>query len=391
MKLSDYSFEDVPKMIRFVESLATKEEISKSKLDGIQDRIDVIDEKYKYDSEYEDVYYQLYELQAIVAYYGGINRKAVEFAHKAKNSMPKSKKFISALTSGIIDDLPKKVNSHSNKNDELQLDKEKGTSIVFFHQSPLTVFFLTILTTGVYSIYLFYKHWRIINQSLGVKALPVLTQFVTIIAAIFQLFSAYPLFNRIRKAANSHGEQKWARSAGFIFVVYMFCSLINNLSGRLNVTTEGTFIGSWLTSILFSFFIALILLKVQKAANFHTEKVLGKSHQFRKFYIGQIIFVVLTLGLLCFSVYSDITRLLNGTLPQGTSNQISAQRDIVNNLTKEYKDCSDSLVAKRNSVDMTNSTAVDSYNLLSSLCEGTRLKQNDAVREYDRLAGIKNQ
>src|SRR3989344_4851767 len=94
------------------------------------------------------------------------------------------------------------------KTDSNKLMKEKN-DIVFYHKSPVAVALLSILTCNIYSLYWSFKHWKSIQDSLGNKSTS--TSWWTwggsitdsrrtypVFAAIFQLFSIYPLFKLIK-------------------------------------------------------------------------------------------------------------------------------------------------------------------------------------------------
>jgi hypothetical protein len=147
-----------------------------------------------------------------------------------------------------------------------------------------------------------------------------------------------------------------------------------------------------MTTVIFLVFIdaaiAAILATVQYAANIHNVAVLGKRHAFKKVFVGEAVFVVLgmIIGVLAIvGVFVDTSS--NSSTPSVNS-EVTAAEEKMNFLRSEYEVCSSSLESRRGSVNTYSDYEVDSFNSDLQNCENTRTELNQAVSEYNRLAGF---
>lgn len=371
MKLARDNFEEVESMIRYLEKAIVDKTVNKDLITELQERLDRIDERYQYDARYKPDYFMLYELQAILSYQSGSKKDAKEFAQKAIDSA-KHQKLISSLTPIIAKTSPSKMTA--------EVEDWKGPKeILFFHKSPTTVAVLFFFTLGIYSIYWFYKHWRAIRVSTDERTYPILS-------AIFQLFTTYPLFRKIRDASEVDGYKGWDK-AGFSAVVYIVTFIFINALTRYEAKSSAEDLLFWVFIIAGQLIISFIVYNVQKAANFHTEQKLGAKHEFKKYYPGEVIFSIIGIVIFGILIIFSMINMANQSYPQGSAIQIESQRKVVDDLTIQYDACSSSLEARRDSVDTTSDQAVDAFNADWSACEDIRLRQNAAVTEYNRLNG----
>ena len=389
MKISENSFNDVQEMIHRVESWVKEGKVSESKLAGIQKRIDTLDDEYRYDADVEDDYYQLYELQAIVYRLRGQSKKAQDFANRALMALPKGRKSSSKLIGTIAGNVKSpETKIHWDEGDGDVIEKtEREGSVLFFHRSPTTVFWLSLLSLNLYNIYWVYRHWRNINKSSGQK-------YHAFWRAIFQVFFIHSLIKTIVGAAKEHRNSPWRGSVGWTSAAYIVAVFIGNATSKVTTKSQDEELIYWIFAIILTVLVAAISRAVQQTANYHNEEVVGKDYNFRntylgKLYAGEVVLSVIGVILFALGALGSFISFTENAYPQGTETEISAAKDRMDNLTEQYATCSSALSQRHDSVDTTDEAAINSYNNDWQTCEDVRLSQNDAVNEYNRLAGLK--
>lgn len=382
MQLPDVNFDDVRKMIHAIEADEGKD-LSPNQLDEYQKKLDQIDRFYKHDHAYDSRRHELYELQALLHDKSGDAKLAAQFAVSALGfaddpSMMRSKRVKQLALKATTESEGTAMADAVTPNAYGQ--KTSDGAIVFFHKSPLTAALLSFFSLNIYNLYWAYKHWRLIRLSTGERTYPVLS-------AIFQVFTIYSLFKRIRNAATSHGFSAW-QNAGALAAFYIVLILIGNTLARIEPKNAGDDILVVLLSLLFTGMIAAIVYTVQKAANYSNERTLGNGFKYPKYLTGEIIFS--TIGILLFCVLIGVTayNASTNTYPQGSVAEIEAQQLVMDDLTKQYEECSTDLTSRESKLDTDNADEVDTYNADWDACEAIRLKQNTAVDEYNRLGGF---
>lgn len=331
--------------------------------DHAQKKLDKLADRFQDDKEIGSAKYKMYELQALLHYFQNNDEAALDFIHEAVKAKGNSYKRAEQII--------KKIESSEKQ--------PKKNEVIFFYKSPLTVALLSFFTFNIYSLYWTYKHWRAIRLSTGERTFPILS-------AIFQLFTAYPLFKQIRNGANRHGYKKFQK-AGIAALGYilMFFTL-NAIWGAESKTAAGA-ITAIVFIILIAAGIAAVLSVVQRAANAHNIAVLGKRHRFQKVFVGEIIFTIIgvIVGILAIiGMFSSV-----GTVSMDSlSSEAKDAYQRMESLRSRHDTCSSDLGAKRDSVNIYNDYAVNSYNNDLEDCENTRLELNRTVDEYNRLAGF---
>lgn len=97
------------------------------------------------------------------------------------------------------------------------------------------------------------------------------------------------------------------------------------------------------------------------------------------------IFIVLIVIAIA-SSSSDSTN--TGTSQSATPTpEIQAEKDKMDSLTAQYKQCSSDLAARESTVNKYSQSAVDSYNSDWQACEDVRLEQNAQVDKYNSMIG----
>lgn len=264
------------------------------------------------------------------------------------------------------------------KNDSPENHPIKKTEI-FFYKAPLTVFLLTLFTFSLYSLYWAYKHWQAINMSTGKKTYPVLS-------AIFQLFTAYPLFKQIRDNAIDHGDKKF-KKAGYFATSYVLLLFALNLVLHFEPEKEIEAVELIALIIILTAGVAVILSVVQRAANVHNIAVLGKKHEFQKVFKGEIVFTIIGATIMALVILGFFSTVTLGTNSKETNNEISVLEAKMNLLRQQHETCSSALEAGQASVDVNNDDETDTFNSAVDSCEHTRMQLNAVIDEYNRSAG----
>lgn len=331
--------------------------------DHAQKKLDKLAERFQDDKEIGSAKYKMYELQALLHYFQNNDEAALDFMHEAIKAKGGSYKRAEQLIEKI-------------ESSEKQPSKN---GVIFFHKSPLTVALLSFFTFNIYSLYWSYKHWRSIRLSTGERTFPILS-------AIFQLFTAYPLFKQIKNNANKHGYKKF-KKAGLTALGYILMFFTLNAIWRIEPSTTGSAVTAVVFIALIAAGIAAVLSVVQRAANAHNIAVLGKRHKFQKVFVGEIIFTVIgvVFGILAIiGIFSSI-----GTVSMDSlSSEAKDAYQKMESLRSQHDICSSDLEARRYSVNTYDDYAVNSYNSDLEDCENTRLELNRTVDEYNRLAGF---
>ena len=91
----------------------------------------------------------------------------------------------------------------------------------YFSVSTRKFAILFTCTFGLYGIYWFYKHWRIIRDQEGLDIIPVMR-------ALFQIFFVYALFDHVNNTARKH-DLNAAIAAGPLAAGFIILSLLSNL------------------------------------------------------------------------------------------------------------------------------------------------------------------
>ena len=329
-----------------------------------QKKLDQLAERYQNNTNIGSAKYKLYELQALLHYFQHNDGLALDFIHEAIATKGGSYKRAEQLIEKI----------------EASEKQPKKNGILFFHRSPVIVALFSFFTFGFYSIYWSYKHWRAIRLSTGERTFPILS-------AIFQLFTAYPLFKQIRNAATTSGYAKF-HTAGLTATGYLLMLFILNSIWRYEPKTGESAVIAMCFIILFAVGVAATLAFVQRAANAHNIATLGIRHNFKKVFVGEIIFMIIALLISLLAVIGMFSTV--GTVNMSDlSNEAKDAYQRMEALRTQHDTCSNDLNARFNSIDTSDADAVDAYNNDLQACENTRLQLNQTVDEYNQLAGFK--
>lgn len=382
MKHLGHDFADVREMIRYLDRRKEGQVVNGVQLLKFQAELDQIDEKYKFDPKYDDKRFQLYELQALIHYFGGSHASAIRFVEDANSIKPISKEFTSKIARDLLGSSQNEEKMSAGKDNRVT-EKLSVNGDHFFYTSPIKAALLSFFTLSIYNLYWFYKHWRSIQLG-GVKKRNPL---ISVLLSIFQFFTVWTLFRRISESAKV-GLYSGSFDYRSLSILYMVLLLVSSGSGRISPRSATEEIASYIAGLIMCLGSSIIIYFAQKAANYSNEHKAPEPLRART-YAGEVIFavigIILFLAILFVTIYSSA----QNAYPQGTENEIAAQKIAMDQLTKQYNTCSSDLVSRYDGIDRTNQNAIDSYNADYDACEAVRLKQNEAVDQYNRLAGLR--
>jgi hypothetical protein len=133
-----------------------------------------------------------------------------------------------------------------------------GQEVFFFPISLKKLTILFISTFSVYTVYWFYKNWKMLEPTMDKKIHPLLR-------AIFDVFFTHSLFSRIETAAVAKNiSMKW--SAGVLATIYVVFTFISAIVKHFFSSSELYNLVNLLT-ILFLFIILWPLYSIQKIVN----------------------------------------------------------------------------------------------------------------------------
>lgn len=188
------------------------------------------------------------------------------------------------------------ANEMTAPNHESVLVPTGGTNkgVLFYQKSSETVFWLSFLTLNFYNIYWFYRQWRNIRDSTGMRCRPLGR-------AIFSIFYINQLAVRVNQAAQVHGNSPWRGGATGVSAAYLIAALVGVVASRMEVQSVTEDLVSWVLILATSLVEAYVLRRIQEAANYHNKQVLGADYDFKSSYVGKVYAgetVVTVLGVL---------------------------------------------------------------------------------------------
>jgi hypothetical protein len=164
----------------------------------------------------------------------------------------------------------------------LSVESYDESECLFFPVSRTKLIILFIATFGVYSIYWFYKNWKLQQKCMKEKVNPALR-------SIFYIFFTHSLFRRIEAAAIKEEIPKsW--NANVLATVFVILSIVSNVLDRISQNNETIGIVDYV-SVLMVFILLYPLYMVQEVVN----KVNGDPHGKlnSSFSIYNVIFIVI--------------------------------------------------------------------------------------------------
>ena len=177
--------------------------------------------------------------------------------------------------------------------------KKNGTEpepVVYFSVSPIRLFFLSIITLGIYDIYWIYKNWQAVRKyEKDYEITPFFRSW------LFGVFFIYPLFSRMKKSfQKTISVNKTFSVCALLYTLFYFISLFP--SKEIDEI-------SWLDYLRYILLplSALLLLPIQGAINRHNQKLNPNNKPSSKLSLGEILVIVFSLALSSLSFYAGYT------------------------------------------------------------------------------------
>ena len=150
-------------------------------------------------------------------------------------------------------------------------DSDDQDKIDFFPVSEGKFITLYIMSFGLYGVYWFYKNWKLQQPVMDKKIYPVWR-------AIFSIFFAHSLFNRIDQSA-SHLEKQHRFNANvlatFFIVTIVASNILENLSGSSHVLFDMSANSIIIISLVLFLLSTYPMVKVQSTVNRINNDMLG--------------------------------------------------------------------------------------------------------------------
>jgi hypothetical protein len=243
---------------------------------------------------------------------------------------------------------------------------EMNEPVQFLTMPPKRLFVLMVASFGMYKLYWHYQNWSAIKTADGSNISPFWR-------VAFWIIWFYPLLKRIFSEAAKRGY-KPRYSAGLLFGSYI---LLWVATAVLSFVVHSRW---WLLAISFVglSLTSLILLLAQQTANFGVTGSVRSGA--RKVSFGEVVFLLIGMQF----VIGNVVVIFNSARPftaYGSPEQKASWEDI-KRLGLEYRDCTDALKERHDSLDTTDHAAVDAYEADRDKCESVKLEQTKAADAY---------
>ncbi len=177
----------------------------------------------------------------------------------------------------------------------LNIEPAEASRPLFFPTSQLKLVTLFIATLGLYTVYWFYKNWKMQQPYLDKKIQPALR-------SLFYIFFTHSLFKRVELAANDKGISKsW--SAATLATVFVALTVISTLLDRVAAKSETIGVVDYI-NLLSVFVLVIPLYRVQAVVNKINSDPQGELNDTFSFYnfifiaIGIMLWLLALIGML---------------------------------------------------------------------------------------------
>lgn len=155
----------------------------------------------------------------------------------------------------------------------LEVENEASQVHAFYVVSPAKFFLLFLISSGLYSVYWFYKNWALQKQAFNEDLWPVPR-------GIFAIFFTHALFRRVDiTLKEQNGDFPW--NPGAVATGFVLLSIFYNLSDNFYDYTEST-LNMTVVWIALDFVVlgllAYVLFQAQKAINHAVGDPKGESN-----------------------------------------------------------------------------------------------------------------
>lgn len=166
--------------------------------------------------------------------------------------------------------------------------------MMFFPTSQKKLIILFLATFGTYTVYWFYKNWKLQQGKMEKKIIPILR-------SVFYVFFTHSLFRRVEQAAIEKEISKtW--SANLLATILIILTIVSNVLDRLSGKTEAVGILDFASlAILFVLFIPIYMVQeVVNKINSDPEGRLNSSfsiYNFMFIVLGSLLWMLIAIGL----------------------------------------------------------------------------------------------
>jgi uncharacterized membrane protein len=321
-------------------------EASNEVLEHSQRKLDRLAKKFQYSDQIGNAQYKLYELQALIHYYNHQDDDAMAFIEQAietkGSTYKRAEQLIEQLESGPH---LSSVDQRGHQTDELPLELQsliKGTRTSAIIMAILAFISIYFIPWGIFYIVMATKlkpdkvPSRKLIKGAAIATLPLCTAIIPIFIDI-----EFWRMNRRLKEFEEKGAGAFKSDEEF-------------LEGEPKRKKRNTIAWSILIAIIV-LFVILIIVAIASSSDNSTN-------------------------------YNPTSNTNYGN--SSNSSQVDEAYRRMEGLRSQYNTCSSDLEARYNTINTYSDYEVDSYNRDYDECENTRIRLNNTVDEYNRLAGF---
>jgi len=185
-------------------------------------------------------------------------------------------------------------NIYSAPKAELSVEPIDGSEFSFFPTSQTKLIILFIATFGAYTVYWFYKNWKLQQERMEKKIRPV-------VRSVFYIFFTHSFFKRVEEAAiEKEISKSW--NASLLATILVILTIVSNVLDRVSARTETYGVVDF-ASVAIVFVILIPIYMVQEVVNKINADPQGRLNSSFSIYnfifivLGVLMWVVLGVGL----------------------------------------------------------------------------------------------
>jgi len=187
---------------------------------------------------------------------------------------------------------------------EAEITSEHEATAEFFTIHMTKFYVMTIGTMGIYFLYWFWKHWKVIKLANGLNIWPIPR-------TIFSLFYTHSLFSRFKAGADSYGDKHIGWSSASIATIFIVAGLLGWASNAFPEDNLFFAVASMALAIVITIVQAIVGAKAQKVANYAAGDEDGENNT--SYSVGNIVWLVIGGLLWLITIASVVILALFGT------------------------------------------------------------------------------
>lgn len=171
---------------------------------------------------------------------------------------------------------------------EVAKNANPDAPVMYFSVSVARLISLSVLSFGIYTIYWLFKNWKAVHTATKEDFVPFFRSWM------FGIFFIYPLYTRIKKAAEKvQPVGRFLRVSCILFIlIWVIAYVLNFNSVEQRFSSHALYLCAW---ILLAFIMALILIPAQKAIFVVNKSIDAKHTPSSSFARGEINIIVIGL------------------------------------------------------------------------------------------------